>query len=49
MGKGGRFGKYGEKKRLNRLRETKLKPPPFKISSRFGKRKPKNYFQTNEL
>jgi len=27
MGKGGRFGKYGEAKRFERLRQKKLRPP----------------------
>lgn len=44
MSRGGRFGKYGEHKRLSRLRDKRLKPVPLKIVTRFEKRKPPKPF-----
>ena len=40
MGKGGRFGKYGEQKRLKRLRQKEWNSPRSQIGKKFSERKP---------
>lgn len=40
MGKGGRFGKYGEQKRFERLRQKRQSTFPSKITRKFLERKP---------
>jgi hypothetical protein len=40
MGKGGRFGKYGEQKRLERLRQKRRPLPSPKNVSKLPEKKP---------
>jgi hypothetical protein len=39
MGRGGRFGKYGEQKRLERLRKKRVIPLPLKTTPKSPRRK----------
>jgi len=40
MGRGGRFGKYGEQKRFERLRQKRQNPLPSKYQKSFKEKKP---------
>ena len=43
MGKGGRFGKYGEQKRLERLRQKQRDIAPFKRGKKFPEQRPMDH------
>jgi|GEM_PF-1654913 len=46
MGKGGRFGKYGEQKRLERLRQKQRSITPLKSGKKFPERRPMDHQKT---
>lgn len=46
LGKGGRFGKYGEQKRLERLRQKQRSIAPLKSGKKFPERRPMDHQKT---
>jgi hypothetical protein len=49
MGKGGRFGKYGEQKKLERLRQKQRSIAPLKSGKKFPERRPMDHQKGRDI